>query len=215
MIMNKIKIKICGLNDLKNATEVAELQPDFMGFILYRGSSRYVSLETAGKIIRNIPTTIQKVAVLVNEPYDDALKIAQSGYFDLLQLHGNETQEYCSRLSQHIRLIKVFSVTDKLPVGMPDYSEFCEMFLFDTSGVNYGGSGKAFNHKILSEYKTEKEYILSGGISPDDSTYLRTLKAEKLVAIDLNSRFEVSPGIKDIKLLKYFMEKLRENDTRN
>jgi len=213
--MKEIKIKVCGLNDLKNAAEVAALQPDYMGFILYRGSSRYASLETAGTITKNIPTSIQKVAVLVNEPYEDALKIAQSGFFDLLQLHGNENPDYCSKLSHQIRLIKVFSVSDILPANMPDYHEFCEMFLIDTTGENYGGNGKVFDHKILSEYKSDKEFILSGGISSDDSPYIKTLKAEKLAAVDLNSRFEVRPGIKDIKLLKYFMEKLRENDSGN
>lgn len=213
--MKEIKIKVCGLNDLKNAEEVAALQPDYMGFILYRGSSRYASLETAGTIIKNIPTSTQKVAVLVNEPYEDALKIAQSGFFDLLQLHGNENPDYCSKLSHQIRLIKVFSVSDILPANMPDYHEFCEMFLFDTASESYGGSGKVFDHKILSEYKSDKEFILSGGISSDDSPYIKTLKAEKLAAVDLNSRFEVRPGIKDIKLLKYFMEKLRENDSGN
>jgi phosphoribosylanthranilate isomerase len=213
--MKKIKIKICGLNNLKNAAEVAALQPDYIGFILYSGSPRYVSLEAAGTIIKNISTSIQKVAVLVNEPFENALKIAQSGYFDLLQLHGDESPEYCSKLSHEIRLIKAFSVSDKLPANMHDYLEFCEMFLFDTASESYGGSGQSFDHKILSEYKLDKAFILGGGISPDDSTSIKTLKTERLAAVDLNSRFEVKPGIKDIKLLKYFMEKLRENDSRN
>jgi phosphoribosylanthranilate isomerase len=213
--MKQLKIKICGLNELKNAAEVADLQPDYMGFILYSGSSRYLSLEAAGTITKRIPAPIQKIAVLVNEPYEDALKIAQSGFFDLLQLHGNENPEYCRKLSLHIGLIKAFLVSDKLPAKISDYQVFCEMFLFDTAGENYGGNGKAFDHKILSEYKLDKKFILGGGISSEDSQYLKTLKTEKLSAVDLNSRFEVSPGIKDIKLLKYFMDKLRENDTRN
>jgi phosphoribosylanthranilate isomerase len=213
--MGEIKIKICGLNDLKNAAEVAVLQPDYMGFILYFGSPRYVSLENAGTITKNVPAPVQKVAVLVNEPFEKALKIAQSGYFDLVQLHGNETPAYCSKLSQQIRLIKVFSVSEKLPPNMHDYNDFCEMFLFDSAGENYGGNGKAFDHKILSEYKLDKKFILGGGISSDESPHIKSLKTPKLAAIDLNSRFEVRPGIKDIKLLKYFMEKLRENEIRN
>ena len=210
--MKQIKIKICGLTDIKNATEVASLQPDYMGFILYKGSSRYVSLETAGTITKHIPSSIQKIAVLVNEPYVEALKIAESGFFDLLQLHGSESPDYCSNLSRKIRLIKVFSVSDKLPLNIYDYQDFCEMFLFDIAGENYGGSGKAFDHKILSQYKSDKEFILGGGISSGDSPYIKTLKTAKLAAVDLNSRFEARPGIKDIKLLKYFMEKLRENE---
>ena len=210
--MKQIKIKICGLTDLKNATEVADLRPDYMGFILYKGSLRYVSLETARTIAKHIPASIQKIAVFVNEPYEEALKIAESGCFDLIQLHGTENPEYCSRLSRHISLIKVFSVSDKLPPNISDYHEFCEMFLFDTASKSYGGSGIAFDHKILSQYKSDKEFILGGGISSDDSPYIKTLKTAKLAAVDLNSRFEVSAGIKDIKLIKYFMEKLRENE---
>ena len=213
--MKKIKIKICGLNDKFNATEVADLQPDYMGFILYSGSPRHVSLGTAEVIIRNLPCSIQKVGVVVNEPFEKALKIAQSGIFDLLQLHGNENPDYCRKLSRDIRLIKAFSLSDVLPSDLSDYNDSCEMFLFDTAGVKYGGNGRSFDHKILADYSLEKEYILSGGISSEHSTYIKTLNSERLAAVDLNSRFEVMPGIKDIKLLKFFMEKIRENDTRN
>lgn len=212
--MKKIKIKICGLNDLNNAAEVADLQPDYMGFILYPGSPRYISLEGAGTIIKNIPRSIQKVGVIVNEPFNIALKIAQSGFFDLLQLHGSENSDYCNKLSQQIPIIKAFSVSNMLP-DLSDYYEFCKMFLFDTAGKKYGGNGKAFDHKILMNYSLDKEYILGGGITSDDSTYIRTLNTERLAAVDLNSRFEMSPGIKDIKLLKYFIGKLREYDSEN
>ena len=213
--MKEIKIKICGLTDMKNIAEVADLRPDYMGFILYPGSQRYVSPEKAGTITINIPTVIQKVGVLVNEPFENALKIAQSGVFDLLQLHGTESPDYCRKLSNQIRIIKAFPVTDTIPTDLSDFSEFCTMFLFDTAGAKYGGNGKSFNHNILTDCTMEKEFILGGGITPDDSEHLKSISSDKMVAVDLNSRFEASPGIKDIKLLKYFMEKIRENDSRN
>lgn len=213
--MKKIRIKICGLNDKLNAAKVAELQPDYMGLILYSGSPRYVSMKTVGIIIRNFPCSIQKVGVLVNEPFEEAVTIAQSGFFDLLQLHGNENPDYCRKLSRYIRLIKAFSVSDVLPSDLSNYTEFCEMFLFDTAGAKHGGNGKSFNHKILLNYSFEKEYILSGGISSEQAAYLKTFNSEMFSAVDLNSRFEIRPGIKDIKLLKFFMEKIRENDTGN
>jgi phosphoribosylanthranilate isomerase len=211
--MKEIKIKICGLTNLQNVTEVADLRPDYMGFIIYPGSPRYVSLETAGTITKNLVSSILKVGVLVNESFENALKIVQSGYFNLIQLHGNEDVEYCRKLSYHIRIIKAFSVGKSLPANLAAYQEFCEMFLFDTSGELPGGSGKSFDHRILSNYLLEKDFILAGGISPTDTNNIRSIRQEKLSAVDLNSRFELSPGIKDIRLLKNFIEKLREYES--
>ena len=213
--MKKLRIKVCGMKDTGNIAEVVSLQPDYMGFILYPGSPRYVSLETAGRLVKIIPPSIQRVGVIVNEPVENALKIAQSGFFDMLQLHGNENIDYCSKLSVHISIIKAFSVAQTLPPDLSDYQAFCKMFLFDTAGGKYGGNGKSFDHKILSHYSLEKEFILGGGISPAGSTQLKSIKADKLIALDLNSRFEMEPGIKDIKLLKSFIEKIRNNDIRN
>ncbi|MCX6327805.1 MAG: phosphoribosylanthranilate isomerase [Bacteroidia bacterium] len=213
--MKELKIKVCGLKDPYNIAEVAVLQPDYMGFILYPGSPRYVSLETAGKLVKYIPSSIQRVAVLVNEPFENAMKIAHSGFFDLIQLHGNETIDYCSKLSININIIKAFSVAQTLPPGLSGYLDFCKMFLFDTAGEKYGGNGKSFDHKILLHYSLDKEFILSGGISSANSTQIKSLKANKLIAVDLNSRFESKPGIKDVKLLKCFIEKIRKYDTSN
>jgi phosphoribosylanthranilate isomerase len=213
--MKTLMIKVCGLTNHENIEDIASLHPDYMGFILFPGSPRYVSLETTGKLVKNIPPSIQKVGVLVNEPIENATRIAQRGFFDLLQLHGNENIDYCRKLSEYIGLIKVFSVSDILPSGMSDYQEFCKLFLFDTTGEKFGGNGKSFDHTILLNYSLDINFILGGGISPNDSAYLKSIKSDKLVAIDLNSRFEVEPGIKDINLIKRFIEKIRNYDTRN
>ena len=211
--MKEIKIKICGLTNQQNVSEVADLRPDYMGFILYNGSPRFVSLETAGALTKDLASSILKVGVLVNESFENALKIAQSGYFDLIQLHGNEDVEYCRELSNHIQIIKAFSVGKSLPVNLTAYLGFCEMFLFDTSGELPGGSGKSFDHRILSSYRMEKDFILAGGISPADANGLKSIKNDRLAVVDLNSRFELSPGIKDILLLKKFIVKFREYES--
>ena len=210
--MREIKIKVCGLRDPFNIEEVAKLKPDFMGFILYEGSPRYVCMKEAVRLLRDIPPSIQKVGVLVNEPVEYALEIAQSGVFDLLQLHGTESIEYCKKLFLHIEIIKAFSISKTLPENLSDYQPFCRMFLFDTAGKKYGGTGKMFDHRILSDYSLETGFILSGGISPAESTHIKYLPANRMVGVDLNSRFEREPGIKDINLLKYFIEKLRMHD---
>jgi phosphoribosylanthranilate isomerase len=213
--MKELLIKVCGLKYPRNIDEVAELQPDYMGFILYRGSQRYVDLQITEKLVKNIPLSITKVGVLVNEPIKTALNIAQSGIFDILQLHGNESTDYCRILSTHIRIIKAFSVKNSLPQDLSDYQPFCELFLFDTAGGKQGGNGRSFDHNILKQFSVEKKYILSGGISHNDTEYLKSINTDSLAGVDLNSRFEVKPGIKDIKLLKTFIGKLREYDSQH
>ena len=208
--MRKIYIKVCGLKDPVNVKEVAALGPDFMGFILYRGSPRHISLEESVNLVQNIPEPIKKVGVLVNEPFENAMDIAGSGAFDILQLHGSESVSYCERLHYHIEIIKTFSISDRLPENLSDYQPFCSMFLFDTAGDKFGGTGKRFDHGVLSGYSLEKDFLLSGGISPEDPEYIRSIKKSSLSGVDLNSRFEVKPGIKDIGMLRKFIEKIRE-----
>jgi phosphoribosylanthranilate isomerase len=212
MVKNLLKIKICGLKDKDNIRDLITLQPDFMGFILHSGSPRNVRPDQLKDLTTDIPQTISKVGVLVNEPIESALNIVKTNFFDILQLHGNEDPQYCKILSRHIDLIKTFSVTDTLPANIKDYTRFCKLFLFDTKGENYGGTGKQFDHNLLSVYSLKTRFILSGGISPDDDIYLKKLNLNNLEVIDLNSRFEIKPGIKNVELLKAFINKIRRND---
>jgi phosphoribosylanthranilate isomerase len=210
--MKELRIKVCGMKYPSNIEEVAQLRPDFMGFILYKGSPRYVSFEGVGNLTKYVPSAIIKVGVLVNEPLDKSLAIADSGIFDLLQLHGNESVDYCSRLSSRIGIIKAFSVSDALPESLSEYQQFCKLFLFDNAGKKYGGTGEMFNHSILSGYSLNTGFILSGGISASDPGYYKTINYKCMSGVDLNSRFEIKPGMKNIELLKYFINKLRGNE---
>lgn len=193
-----------------NVEEVVRLNPSFMGFVMYKKSPRYVSLNVVSELAGLIPPSIKKVAVLVDEPIDKALEIAESGFFDFLQLHGNEDPAYCKKLSHHAGIIKAFHVSGTLP-DMIDYQDSSDMFLLDTAGPGYGGTGKKFNHDLLKEYSGKTQFLLSGGISPDDADIINTLVSEKIKGLDLNSRFEISPGLKDVNLLKIFLEKIRCN----
>jgi phosphoribosylanthranilate isomerase len=210
--MREIHIKVCGMKDPENIAEVVKLKPQYIGFILYEGSPRFVNLLTAERLAKNIPSSIQKTAVLVNEPIKNAIKIAESGVFDLIQLHGKETSEYSKKLSDHIKIIKAFSISDTLPENLSEYQYACSMFLFDTAGEKTGGTGKKFNHSLLKNYSLNTGFILSGGIDPADYDYIKSIKNEKMIGVDLNSRFETGPGIKDITLLKTFIDKIRDND---
>jgi phosphoribosylanthranilate isomerase len=210
--MREILVKICGMKDPDNIAGVVKLKPHYMGFILYELSPRYVDLATAEILVKNIPHSIKKTAVLVDEPIENAITIAVSGVFDLIQLHGNENPDYCKEISSHIRIIKAFSIIDSLPENLNEYQQFCSMFLFDTAGEKAGGTGKKFNHSILNNYSLNTGFILSGGIAPADSDYIKSISNEKMIGVDLNSRFETEPGIKDLNLLKPFIAKIRDYD---
>lgn len=207
-----LKIKICGMKDPDNIAGVIMLEPDLLGFILYRQSPRYVSLKEAAVLTSAIPSKIQKTGVIVNESIENAVKIARSGIFDILQLHGDESPEYCGELSGYITVVKAFRISNALPGRLHDYEPFCSMFLFDTSGDKMGGTGKKFDHTILSGYSLNKEFILSGGISPGDAGLLKRSYPQQMAGVDLNSRFESAPGIKNISMLKIFIENLRKNN---
>jgi phosphoribosylanthranilate isomerase len=207
---DRLSIKICGLRDTVNVLSLAKLEPDYMGFILYNGSARFIGLEDAICLIRSLPENVQTVAVLVNEPIENAFEIAGSGAFNIIQLHGDEDPDYCEKLHNHIDIIKAFHIKDSFPVNMPDYEPYCSMFLFDTESGTPGGSGKKFDHSILSGYSSETGFLLGGGIGPEDHSYVSSLDLPGFSGVDLNSRFEVSPGIKDINLLKKFIESLRK-----
>jgi len=210
--MSGIKIKVCGMKYADNIADVILLKPDFVGFILYKASPRFVSLKDAATLVKAIAPSIGKVGVIVNESYEEAKKIAQSGIFDFLQLHGNESADYCRTLSDRIQIIKAFSISQMLPDDLSDYEPFCKMFLFDAAGDSYGGTGKMFNHSLLENYSLNTDYIIGGGISSSDSAYVKSIYSGRMAGIDLNSRFEIRPGFKDIQMLTTFIENIRNND---
>ncbi len=213
--MKEIKIKICGMKDPGNIAGIIPLRPDFIGFILYERSPRFVSLKKAADLVKGIPLSVRKTGVVVNEPLEHAVGIGATGIFDFLQLHGDETPDYCRRLSKYIKVIKAFHISKTLPENMADYQPFCSMFLFDTAGKNFGGTGEKFDHNILAGYNLNTDFLLSGGISVNDATHLKTFYHHKMAGVDLNSKFEVSAGIKNISMLKKFIENLRTNDDNN
>ncbi|WP_047446207.1 phosphoribosylanthranilate isomerase [Alistipes sp. ZOR0009] len=210
MDKNELLVKVCGITDAANAEEIAMLQPNMMGFILYPKSSRYIDFLKAKEIIALLPKGIKKVAVLVNEPLHRAKQIADSRTFDILQLHGNESIEYCQSLATRIPIMKAFGVVDQLPAELEAYSRCCTYFLFDTKSENYGGSGQKFNHEILKQYSNNLEFLISGGIDLDDIDSIIGLKHEKLKGIDINSKFEEIAGIKDVNKVKKLIKKIKQ-----
>ena len=194
--------------------EIATLKPDFMGFIFYPPSPRHVGEKIADLPLHLLSGNIEKVAVLVNEPLESARELVSRYKFNLVQLHGEESPEYCLELRKNARVIKTFPVMDQLPSNLEDYLECCDFFLFDTRSEKRGGTGKSFNHEILADYKLPKPFFLGGGIGPDFYKPEPAFQHPMLYALDINSRFETQPGIKDIEMIKAFITIKQNNDIR-
>ena len=196
-------VKVCGMRDAENIREVEALGIDLMGFIFWPKSSRYVSERPA-----YLPTNCKRVGVFVDENIEVVKKIAQDYALDYIQLHGNETPDYCALLKGH-KLIKAFNIAtaEDFEQTKP-YEGLVNYFLFDTKGKSVGGNGTKFDWSVLDDYHGTTPFILSGGIGPDDAARIRSFHHPQLAGIDLNSKFEDAPALKNIQKLKTFLEQL-------
>ncbi|MBD1396057.1 phosphoribosylanthranilate isomerase [Pontibacter sp. JH31] len=198
-----------------NILQLAALQPDYMGFIFYEGSKRYCEGHIRPEMLAEIPAGIQKVGVFVNESTEVILETVQAYKLDLIQLHGRETPGQCRDLKEAgMTIIKAFSVDDHFAFeNTLLYERYCDFFLFDTRGNNYGGNGTAFDWEILKGYLSDVPYFLSGGLSLEN---LQSKEFEKLRpkphAIDVNSGFELEPGLKDVEKVKELIKLMKEKN---
>jgi phosphoribosylanthranilate isomerase len=194
---NKIQLKVCGMRNPLNIEEVAVLAPDFMGFIFYRPSKRFVGDDF--RVPASLPEQIKRVGVFVNEEMDLVLqKVAQHG-LDFVQLHGEELPVVCKKLKNHVGVIKVFLVDENFQFDtLKPYVPFVDYFLFDTKSASYGGSGKKFDWKLLSRYTEPVPFFLSGGVNTDNILQALALSHPQFVAVDVNSGVESDYAVKDI-----------------
>lgn len=194
-----------------NIATVGGLDMDYMGFIFYPKSKRFVD-ENIQKIdFENLPKQIRKTAVFVNESIDNISTILQQFPLDAVQLHGSETPDYCGKLQQKgVRVIKAFAVAEHFDFKVTEaYSEVADFFLFDTPTQGFGGSGEVFNWQILENYNGETPFFLSGGIGMHNIEHALAFQHPKLYGIDLNSRLETQPGLKDPKLVQLIINTIR------
>lgn len=202
-----MKIKVCGIRNSGNLTFLNGSDVDFIGFIFYDKSKRNFE---DGDLKGELQSNKQKVGVFVNKTIEEVTRIAQTYGLNYLQLHGDESPEYCRELKEMgFKLIKAFSVQNQLPGNLAEYESVVDYFLFDTKGASYGGNGTQFDWGVLEHYQMNKPFILSGGIGLEDISALKKLDHSQLYAVDVNSRFEVSPGLKDELKLKEFIEELK------
>lgn len=203
-------IKTCGMRDADNIRAVSELGIDWMGFIFWAPSSRYVSEKPTF-----LPTRQKRVGVFVDARIEEVRSKADEYALDLIQLHGSESPAFCERLKANSRqqLIKAFNIAtqEDLEQTIP-YEGLVDYFLFDTKAKMVGGNGTQFDWSVLSAYQGNTPFLLSGGIGPDDAEKVRNFHHPQLAGIDLNSRFELSPALKDIEKLKQFITEYNEQD---
>ncbi len=229
-------LKVCGMHH--NITEVALLEPDFLGFIFWKPSKRFFEGD-----IPPLAITTKKVGVFVDASIDEVVAKVKQYSLQMIQLHGSEDPEYCGMLQNALwatdipaelkyerekewtkydelqtrpQLIKVFSVGEDFDFEvLQQFEAYCDFFMFDTKGKLPGGNGYAFNWKLLKDYPSEKPFFLSGGIGPEDidklGDFLNSKASKYCYAIDVNSRFETSPGLKDTEKLKSFITKFNSN----
>lgn len=201
-------IKVCGMREETNVQEVERLGADWMGFIFYPKSPRYV-----GEALPYIPGSVKRVGVFVNEESDRLLALAEKNRLDALQLHGDESPDDCKSLKEKgFLVIKAFGIATDKPFPsetIKSYEGYCTHFLFDTRTDLYGGSGKKFSWEILAAYRGETPFLLSGGISPEDVEAVKSFSHPRCIGVDLNSGFETAPAVKDIQLLQQFIGAFR------
>ena len=206
-----VRIKICGMKYPENMLEVGSLLPDFMGFIFWKKSIRYFDGE-----IPMLPKSIKKVGVFVDESFEIVVYKIEKHNLDCVQLHGNESVEFCQKLKEiPIEIIKVFSIKDNFDFEiLNEFESVCDYFLFDTRGKLPGGNGTSFDWNLLKKYPSNKPFFLSGGIGIEEIKLLKEMNLP-IYGIDVNSKFETEPGLKNTELLKSFQSQIEILNLKN
>ncbi|MFA5146385.1 MAG: phosphoribosylanthranilate isomerase [Candidatus Omnitrophota bacterium] len=203
-----IRIKICGITNKEDAIRATGLKVDMLGFVFYKRSKRYVDPATVRDIANELPPSIGRVGVFVDESAEKVREIAEDADINMLQFHGDETPEYCAAFKDGYRVIKAFRLKDRK--GLENVNRYdADLYLLDTYDKDAeGGTGKVFDWKIAEDYEFLKPTILSGGLDPKNVT--RAIRTVCPYGVDVSSGVEKSPGKKDFELMKRFVEAVRK-----
>ena len=202
-------IKVCGMREAENIREVEALGIDLIGFIFWPKSSRYVSQE-----LDYLPEKCKRVGVFVDASIGDVMTIAEQYNLDLIQLHGQESPSYITQLRPHlpaaVKIIKALNIATATDLEATErYEGYVDYFLFDTKGKMVGGNGEKFDWSVLKSYTGKTPFLLSGGIGSDDAERVKAFNHPNCIGIDLNSRFELYPAVKDVEKIKEFIKQIR------
>ena len=204
-----MQFKVCGITSINQATALQAIGVHYIGFIFYPSSKRYVLDKLSLTELANFkPAGVKKVGVFVNEPLEQLLETVEAAGLDLVQLHGDESPDYCATVRQKVETIKVFRVGAAVP-DFAAYEAVVDYFLFDTDSALYGGTGQHFNWELIKGVTIPKPFFLSGGIGPNDIQGVQVMEKTKagktLLALDINSQFEETPGVKNLEKIKNFI----------
>ena len=212
-----MRIKVCGMTNADQVLQLDEMGVEFAGFIFYPKSPRYVYKFMPRPEIKKIKGKgINKVGVFVNATVEEVLEAVDDCGLYLVQLHGDETPKYCEKIANYVTVVKAFRLRedDNVLWKVKDYQDIADMFLFDTEGAGYGGTGRKFDWNMLKGLNIGKPFFLSGGIESDDTDKLKEFMkdpvAKDLFSIDVNSKFETSPGVKDMEKLRGFIKSVKQ-----
>ena len=205
-----MQVKVCGITQIVQAQALDAMGLNFVGFIFYPASKRYVLANlTLAAIAAFKPSNAKKVGVFVNETMEQVMTTVKEAGLDLVQLHGDEPMDYCAALNKLVPVIKVFRVGKALP-DYAGYENAVTYYLFDTDSSLYGGTGQHFNWELIKNENFNLPYFLSGGIGPNDAHGIEVMQKTKagkdLFVIDINSQFEINPGIKNLEKIKTFID---------
>lgn len=206
-----MKIKICGMKFPENISEIGTLQPNYMGFIFYSKSKRFVGDDFSVDSINNLPKPIKKVGVFVNESVANILEKVTKYKLDVIQLHGNESVADCEILKKNnIGILKAFSIDESFDFEiLIAYESVCDYFLFDTKTPDYGGSGKIFDWRLLEKYTLEKPFFLSGGLNLEAIEKIKDYNFKNLAGLDFNSQLENEDYSKNIVKTSEIIQQIR------
>lgn len=207
--MNNPKIKICGMREAENMRKVVALEPDFFGLIFYPKSPRFVSIEQAEKLPEF--QNVRRVGVFVDESLEKITEIAERANLSFVQLHGGETMRFCESLKkQNLQIVKVFKVDENFDgEQLKEFEAICDYFLFDTKTSRHGGSGHAFDWRILRRFSINKPFFLGGGIGVENAAKsIQACQNLPLFALDINSRAEIAPGVKSPEIISEIIKSL-------
>jgi phosphoribosylanthranilate isomerase len=206
-----MQLKVCGITNIETIRVLIPMKISRLGFIFYHRSPRYVYGKLIEEGLNEIPNHIKKTGVFVNAEIAEIEQILKTFRLDSIQLHGDEPPVFCDYFMDKTEVIKTISIKDETSFETAKlYNESCHLFLFDTQSEKYGGTGKAFDWQWLEAYKLDKPFYLSGGISLENFDDIKKIRHEKLIGIDVNSKFESAPGKKDIEKIKLLVDKMNE-----
>jgi phosphoribosylanthranilate isomerase len=208
-----MNIKVCGITEMKQLQQLDGLDIDFAGLIFYPDSPRFIGDKISGKELKKADLDLKVVGVFVNPEMIEVLDAIDEYGLEVVQLHGEESPQMCEDLSSEVEVIKAFRVTDGVDIDkmVAPYDGVCDYYLFDTGGLkeSFGGTGQQFDWSILSKAKIEKPFFLSGGINVEDAAKVRAFRHPDIFGVDINSRFEKSPGVKDMAMILAFKQAMK------